>query len=54
MADRWGYAHCYQSEHERRQALDAWLHHYNHHRPHIACANQPPSTRSINVPGQYS
>lgn len=54
MADGWAYARCYQSEQERRDALKAWLHHYNHHRPHTACANQPPFTRLINVSGQYS
>lgn len=53
MADGWAYARCYQSEQERRDALKAWLHHYNHHRPHTACANQPPFTRLINVSGQY-
>lgn len=53
MADGWAYARCYQSEQERRDALAPWLHHYNHHRPHTACANQPPFTRLINVPGQY-
>ena len=30
MADGWAYARCYQSEQERRDALKAWLHHYNH------------------------
>ncbi len=54
MADGWAHARCYRSEHERRQALEAWLHHYNHHRPHTACANQPPFTRLINVPNHYT
>ncbi|HIW66559.1 MAG TPA: IS481 family transposase [Candidatus Dietzia merdigallinarum] len=54
MADGWAYARCYRSEAERRDALESWLHHYNHHRPHTACANQPPFTRLINVPGQYN
>lgn len=54
MADGWAYARCYQSEQERRDALKASLHHYNHHRPHTACATQPPFTRLINVSGQYS
>ncbi|WP_156125536.1 hypothetical protein [Kocuria sp. ZOR0020] len=26
---------------------------YNEHRPHTGCGNQPPSSRLINVPGQY-
>jgi transposase InsO family protein len=54
MSDGWGYAHCYQSESERRQALPAWLHKYNHHRPHTACGNKPPLTRLTNLPGQYT
>ena len=54
MADGWAYARCDRAEHERREALAAWLHHYNHHQPHTACANQPPFTRLINVPGQYT
>ena len=54
MADGWAYARCYSSEQERRDALEAWLHHYNHHRPHTACGNQPPFSRLTNVPGQYS
>ena len=54
MADGWAYARCYTSETERRDALQAWLHHYNQHRPHTACGNQPPFSRLINVSGQYN
>jgi transposase InsO family protein len=53
MSDGWGYARCYTSESERRDALPAWLHQYNHHRPHTACGNKPPITRLTNLPGQY-
>lgn len=53
LADGWGYARCYTSETDRRQALPAWLHEYNHHRPHTACGNKPPITRLINLSGQY-
>jgi transposase InsO family protein len=53
LADGWGYARCYESEAERRDALPGWLHQYNHHRPHTACGNQPPITRLTNLPGQY-
>ncbi|MBN9106547.1 MAG: IS481 family transposase [Propionibacteriaceae bacterium] len=53
LADGWGYARHYPSETERRAALPAWLHTYNHHRPHSACENKPPLTRLTNVPGQY-
>ncbi|MHC5560634.1 IS481 family transposase [Kocuria sp. U4B] len=54
LADGWGYARCYTSETERRQALTGWLHEYNHHRPHTACGNKPPVTRLTNLPGQYN
>ena len=53
MSDGWGYAAA-TSETERREALPAWLHEYNHHRHHTACGNKPPITRLINLPGQYS
>ena len=53
MADGWAYARCYQSEQERRDALETWLHHYNQHRPHTACGNQPPFSRLTNVSDQY-
>jgi transposase InsO family protein len=54
LADGWAYARHYDSEAARRAALPAWLHAYNHHRPHSACGNQPPFNRLTNVPGQYS
>ncbi len=54
LAEGWGYARCYTSESERRAALPAWIHEYNHHRPHTACGNKPPITRLTNLPGQYS
>ncbi len=54
LADGWAYAHCYNSEQERRDALPGWIHFYTHHRPHTACGNLPPFSRLINVPGQYN
>jgi transposase InsO family protein len=54
LSDGWAYARHYTSELERRAALRAWLHAYNHHRPHSACGNQPPLSRLTNVPGQYN
>jgi transposase InsO family protein len=44
----------YPTEQARRDALPAWLHHYNHHRPHTAIGKVPPITRLTNLPGQYS
>ncbi|WP_394770847.1 integrase core domain-containing protein, partial [Lacisediminihabitans sp.] len=32
----------------------AWLHDYNHHRPHTAIGGKPPISRLTNLPGQYS
>jgi Integrase core domain/leucine-zipper of insertion element IS481 len=54
LADGWGYARCYESEADRRAGLSAWIHEYNHHRPHTACENKPPITRLTNLSGQYS
>lgn len=54
MADGWAYARCYRSEQQRRDALAAWLHHYNHHRPHSSCQGQPPINRLTNLPDHYS
>lgn len=54
LADGWAYARYYTSEVERRSELDSWLHHYNQHRPHTACGNQPPFSRLTNVSGQYT
>ena len=52
MRDEWGYGKAYASESARRNALTAWLHIYNHHRPHTALGGQPPVTRVTNGPGQ--
>lgn len=54
LVDGWGYAQCYTSETQRRQALPGWLHEYNHHRPHTACRNQAPISRLTNLSGQYT
>ena len=40
--------------HWHGNALPAWLHEYNHHRPHTAIGAKPPISRLTNVPGQYS
>ncbi|WP_285575177.1 integrase core domain-containing protein, partial [Geothrix limicola] len=44
----------WQSSNERNQALSAWLHFYNHHRPHSALGGQPPVTRLNNLVGNDS
>jgi transposase InsO family protein len=50
----WAFDRYYPSETARRQALPAWIHHYNHHRPHTAIGRQPPITRLTNLPGQHT
>jgi len=54
LADGWAYSRLYGSESARRNALQAWIHHYNHHRLHTAIGKVPPITRLTNVHGQYS
>ncbi|WP_409333268.1 IS481 family transposase [Trujillonella humicola] len=54
MAQGWAFRRQYLSESARRRALPAWLHEYNHHRPHTATENRPPITRLTNLSGQYS
>ena len=45
LADECLYARPYTSEQQRRETLKAWNHHYNYHRPHTACSDQPPASR---------
>jgi transposase len=54
LTDGWALRRHYRSEQARRKALPAWLHHYNHHRPHTATGGRPPITRLTNLPGHYS
>ena len=54
LADGWAFKRFYTSETARRAALPAWLHEYNHHRPHTAIGKATPITRLTNLPGQYS
>jgi transposase InsO family protein len=48
----WAYAKPYRSEQARRAALPAWLHRYNHHRPHTALGGHPPASRVPNLTGR--
>lgn len=45
----WVYGVVWQSSDQRNQALGAWLHYYNHHRPHSALGGQPPVSRLNNL-----
>jgi transposase InsO family protein len=54
LAHGWAFKRLYNSESARRAALPAWIHEYNHHRPHTAIGKATPITRLTNLPGQYS
>ena len=47
----WAYGRPYASSDERCQAIDPWLHHYNHHRPHAGIKAQTPAPRLNNLLG---
>ena len=46
LTNSWAYGAVYASSHERTNALDDWLWHYNHRRRHSALGHQPPISRS--------
>jgi transposase InsO family protein len=54
LADGWAFKRLYTSERQRRAAMPAWIHQYNHHRPHTAIGKVPPISRLTNLAGQYS
>jgi transposase InsO family protein len=54
MADGCAFKKLYNSESARRAALPAWLHHYNHHRPHTAIGGSTPITRLTNLTDPYT
>jgi hypothetical protein len=50
----WPYARPYVSSRERCQAIDPWLHHHNHHRPHAGIQASTPIARLNNLLGNDS
>ena len=54
LAAEWAYARIYTSEEARAATYGAWLHHYNHHRPHTGIGGAVPADRVRNLPGKYS
>ncbi|HSP51979.1 MAG TPA: IS481 family transposase [Cryobacterium sp.] len=54
LANGWAFSRFYATESARRNALPAWIHEYNHHRPHTAIGGHPPISRLTNLPGQYT
>lgn len=53
LADGWAYARFYDSDTARRDALQPWIHFYNHHRIHSAIGSAPVN-RLNNLPGHHS
>jgi transposase InsO family protein len=54
LAEGWAFKKFYNSESARLAALPAWIHQYNHHRPHSAIKKAPPITRLNNLAGHHS
>ena len=51
-SDEWAYARAYYNEEDREQAYYAWIHEYNHHRPHTSLNGLTPSDRVPNLAGK--
>lgn len=54
IAAEWAYAQTYLSDDARSATYAAWLHFYNHHRPHTGIGGVAPAERVRNVTGNYS
>ena len=54
LAFEWAYAHHYGSDAARAATYDAWIHSYNHHRPHTGIGGKSPIDRVHNVSGKNS
>lgn len=54
MTNQWAYGAVYPTSDDRNRALPAWIHHYNHHRPHGSLGHQTPIRRLNNLLGNYS
>jgi len=52
LAAEWAYAASYDSDEARTATYQAWIHHYNHHRPHTGIGGQTPSDRVPNLTGK--
>lgn len=48
----WAYAHHYDSDAARAATYQAWIHDYNHHRPHTGIGGKSPIDRVHNVNGK--
>lgn len=52
LAFEWAYAHHYDSDTARETTYQAWIHSYNHHRPHTGIGGKSPIDRVHNVNGK--
>jgi transposase InsO family protein len=53
LVEGWAFKKFYNSETARLAALPAWVHEYNHHRPHSAIGKRSPITRLDNLAGHH-
>jgi transposase InsO family protein len=53
LVEGWAFKKFYNSESARLAALPAWVHEYNHHRPHSAIGKAAPITRLNNLAGHH-
>lgn len=54
LTTEWAYARTYTSDEARAADYPAWLHHYNHHRPHTGIGGSTPASRVHNLTGNYT
>jgi transposase InsO family protein len=54
LVEGWAFKKFYNSESARLAALPAWIHEYNHHRPHSAIGKAAPITRLDNLAGHHN
>ena len=54
LVEGWAFKKFYSSESARLAALPAWVHEYNHHRPHTAIGKRSPITRLDNLAGHHT
>ena len=54
LVEGWAFKKFYNSESARLAALPAWVHEYNHHRPHSAIGKAAPITRLDNLAGHHT
>jgi transposase InsO family protein len=54
LLDEWAYVRVYRSDTARTQALERWLHLYNHHRSHTSLGGRTPMEMINNLPRHHS